>query len=108
VAIYGGILVEADFDPAESALFPLALLAVPFTVAHLVLRRWPAAGRVVSAVFAAGLVAFCTYLIILNGLGDWWASVVTLVVGGLTCLARASWSRCCLATARPRGAAPPV
>jgi hypothetical protein len=83
LAIYVRIVIEADFDLANSALFPLAFLALPFGLAHLVLRRWAVTGRVVNAVLATGLILLSVGVLARNGIPVWWADAVTVVVAGL-------------------------
>jgi hypothetical protein len=81
LALYAGIVVAAGFDLAHSPMYPIALMAVPFGIALLVLRSRPRAGRVVTGVFAAGLSLFLTATTVEGAWTGWWADTVTVVVG---------------------------
>jgi hypothetical protein len=86
VATYAGIVIQARFDLANSAVFPLAFETMPFGIAYALLRLRPRVGRVLTAVLAAGLVAVCGNFVAVNGMGGWWADVLTLAGGGTLAL----------------------
>jgi hypothetical protein len=87
LAVYLAIVVEARFNLANSAVFPVALMTVPFGVVLIVLRFSLRAGRVVAGVFAAGLVFFFGSYLVANGLTGWWADVISVTVGSVLALA---------------------
>jgi hypothetical protein len=86
LAVYVVTVVEARFNLANSPIFPIVLMTVPFGIVLLVLRFSPRAGRVVAGVFAAGLGYFLGSYLVANGLTGWWADVVSATVGTVLAL----------------------